>query len=245
MTNGLQISLRGDELSRRITERIRQHEATVSVLDARITRRAGDGPFDVRPEDGFETLNELMNERQRYRSRISGLTLIRDNLVAGEVYALTRADLRLADLISADPSDGSEIPDAPSVLDRKSATIDGLRLTIPGEELRGCLEQRIREHQRRAESWRKQAHADEEHTEEEVQLPDHICANEAERHEWRADVLGFIRDHIDAAVTYRLGEADLAFGELLPGKPAWMEQEEYEEQMSAGSNPRGRYMPAG
>jgi hypothetical protein len=27
-----------------------------------------------------------------------------------------------------------------------------------------------------------------------------------------------------------VGEADLAFGELLPEKPGWMEQDEYEER---------------
>jgi hypothetical protein len=30
------------------------------------------------------------------------------------------------------------------------------------------------------------------------------------------------------------GEADLAFGELLPEKPGWLEQEEYEERTSVG-----------
>jgi hypothetical protein len=90
--------------------------------------------------------------------------------------------------------------------------IDGLMLTVPGEKLRGLLEQRMHEHKRRADWWRQQqARTAEEQTEEEPLLPDHICANEAERHDWRADVLGFIRDHINAAAAYRLGEADLAF----------------------------------
>jgi len=47
-------------------------------------------------------------------------------------------------------------------------------------------------------------------------------------------VLGFIRDHIDLAEAYRLGEADLAFSELLAEKPAWLEQEEYEERTGVG-----------
>ena len=33
----------------------------------------------------------------------------------------------------------------------------------------------------------------EEQTEDEPLLPEHICENEAERHEWRAAVLEFIR----------------------------------------------------
>jgi hypothetical protein len=31
-----------------------------------------------------------------------------------------------------------------------------------------------------------------------------------------------------------LGAADLRFGELLPEKPGWLEQEEYEERTSVG-----------
>jgi hypothetical protein len=61
-----------------------------------------------------------------------------------------------------------------------------------------------------------------------------MCENEAQRHEWRAAVLGFIRDRIECAEVYRLGEADLLFGELLPEKPGWLEQEEYEERTSVG-----------
>ena len=33
---------------------------------------------------------------------------------------------------------------------------------------------------------------------------------------------------------YRLSEADLAFGELLPEKPGWMEQEECEGRTAVG-----------
>ena len=61
-----------------------------------------------------------------------------------------------------------------------------------------------------------------------------MCENEAERHEWRAAVLEFIRDRIEPAEVYRLGEADLAFGEVLPAKPGWLEQAEYEERTSVG-----------
>jgi hypothetical protein len=113
--------------------------------------------------------------------------------------------------------------------------IEGLKLTVTGEELRTLLEQRMDDHLRRADRWkREQARAPEEQTEDEPLLPDHICANEAERHGWRAEVLGFLRDHIDSAEVYRLGEADLAFSELLPEKPAWLEQEEYEERTGVG-----------
>ena len=49
-------------------------------------------------------------------------------------------------------------------------------------------------------------------------------------------MLAFIRDHIDTSKTYRLRDADLAFGELLPQKPGWMEQDEYERDASIGFN---------
>jgi len=46
--------------------------------------------------------------------------------------------------------------------------------------------------------------------------------------------LQFIHDHIDAADTYRLSASDLEFGELLPSKPGWLEQDEYEERSRLG-----------
>jgi hypothetical protein len=99
----------------------------------------------------------------------------------------------------------------------------------------GRESERRHDHRRRAERWkREQARTREQATEDEPLLPDHICANEAERHEWRAEVLGFIRNHIDSIEMYRLGEADLAFGELLPEKPGWLEQDDYEERTRVG-----------
>ena len=113
--------------------------------------------------------------------------------------------------------------------------IHGLQLTIPGEEVRRLLEGRMESHRQRADWWkREQARTPEEQTEEQPLLPEHICENEAERHEWRAAVLGFIRDRIESAEIYRLGESDLQFGELLPEKPGWLEQEEYEERTRVG-----------
>ena len=129
--------------------------------------------------------------------------------------------------------------------------VEGLKLTLTGEEMRSRLERRIEHHNRSAAQWkREQARTPEEETEDDPLLPDHICANEAERHEWRAQVLGFIRDHIDAGETYRLGETDLSFCELLPDKPGWLEQEEYEERNRVGfemgrlSRSLGEFAPA-
>jgi hypothetical protein len=67
-------------------------------------------------------------------------------------------------------------------------------------------------------------------------MPEHICENEEERHEWRAEVLAFIRDHIEPGAVYRLSEADLLFAELLPEKPGWLEQSDYESARGWDSN---------
>ena len=61
-----------------------------------------------------------------------------------------------------------------------------------------------------------------------------MCGNEAERHDWRAEVMDVIREHVEPAEVYRFGEADLAFGELLPDKPGWWDQQEYEKRTSVG-----------
>lgn len=113
--------------------------------------------------------------------------------------------------------------------------INGLQVTIVGEEVRRLLEQRIEAHRQRADWWmRKQAQTPSEQTEDDPLMPEHICENEAERHQWRVAVLEFIRDRIESAEVYRLGEADLHFGELLPEKPACLAQEEYEERTTVG-----------
>jgi hypothetical protein len=52
MITGLRITLRGEDLSVRVSERIKVHEATISALDARTKDREGDQWFDVRVEDG-------------------------------------------------------------------------------------------------------------------------------------------------------------------------------------------------
>lgn len=115
--------------------------------------------------------------------------------------------------------------------------IDGLKLTMTGDELRTCLAERIARHDRQVERWKRElARTPEDQTEEEPLLPDQICENEVERHEWRVDVLAFIRDHVEPGEVYRLGEADLEFGELLAEKPGWMQQDEYERETGVPFN---------
>jgi hypothetical protein len=109
--------------------------------------------------------------------------------------------------------------------------IHGLKLTFSGAEIRELLEARIDDHKRCAEGLEhERTRTSEDETADAPLLPDHICANEAERHAWRADVLRFIRDHLDPAETYRLCAADLEMAELLPSKPGWLKQAEYEER---------------
>jgi len=113
--------------------------------------------------------------------------------------------------------------------------IDGLKLTFSGEELRTLLEDRIADHNGAADHWRReQARTPESQTEDATLLPEHICEHEEERHVWRAEVLEFIRNHVDPRETYRLSAADLEFGELLPSKPGSIEQADYEERTAVG-----------
>jgi hypothetical protein len=98
--------------------------------------------------------------------------------------------------------------------------IDGLKVLVPGHELKKMLEGRVRHHLARAAHWkREEQRLPEEATKDELLLPEHICANEAASHRWRADVLSFFRDRIDVADSYRLGEEDLEFAGLLPERP--------------------------
>jgi hypothetical protein len=231
MIRGLQMVISGKDLKTRIDERIRINEAAVAALDARLLERAGDAPFDVRLEDGLKTLEEVTADRDRLRDRVTQLTMMRDGIAEAQSYTLNRRDLRAADLISHDgrhrASDDSEswVDAAPR------APVQGLKLTFSGIELRTLLEARCEVHLQRAVHWRNERErTPEDATEDEPLFPDHMCENEAEECEWRADVLGFIRDHIDVDETYRLGQADLAFGDLLPEKPGWMQQSEYEER---------------
>ena len=109
--------------------------------------------------------------------------------------------------------------------------IDGLKLTFSGEELRKVLQERIADHGRCAEKWRCElGRTKEDETEDAPLFPDHICEHAEQKHLWRVDVLAFIREHIEARETYRVGAGDLEFAELLPPRPGTVEQEDFEER---------------
>lgn len=113
--------------------------------------------------------------------------------------------------------------------------IEGLKLTLSGEELQRLLDARIDHHRACAKRWaHEQTRTPEDQTEDAPLLPEHMCANEEERHLWRIDVLQFIRDHLEPAETYRIGAADLERGELLPERPGWLVRDECEEQTRIG-----------
>lgn len=80
------------------------------------------------------------------------------------------------------------------------AIVDGLKLTFSGDELRERLAQRVQDHERRAQRWKEERQRTaEDQTEDRPLLPDHMCENEAERALWQANMLTFIREHIEAA----------------------------------------------
>jgi hypothetical protein len=108
--------------------------------------------------------------------------------------------------------------------------IDGLKLTMTGEELRTRLDERVRVHERRAEGYKRDAKRGRGAQDSNFVLPEQICEFESERHQWRAEVLACIRDHIEGSEVYRLGEEDLEFGEILPEKPGCVEQDDFERE---------------
>jgi hypothetical protein len=102
--------------------------------------------------------------------------------------------------------------------------IEGLKLTMTGEQLRSNLEGRIRWHQGEIRRMTKQL--SEEPTmdaapEPEAPLPRHMLENEIGRAERHIEALSFIRDYIAVDEVYRLGELDLRFADLLPEDDPW------------------------
>lgn len=218
MIRGLHVTITGEELINRLSGRIDQHETRVARLDERLEARRDDLPFDIRDEDGWKTVPELRAEREHYAARAATLSLLRASIVDEERYVLGKIDMQLAELITVDHIDYDEVPTLP--VKPPAKTIDGLKLTFSGGELRDRLTARIAERQRRAEWWENEsARQVEDATVERPVLPAHMCKNEAQEERWCADVLMLIQEHLDAAATYRLNEDDLHFGELLPEKP--------------------------
>jgi hypothetical protein len=113
--------------------------------------------------------------------------------------------------------------------------IEGLKLTMTGEELRTRLNERIDYHRDLVEHYKTEATREPDPKDEfDFVLPEHMCEYEQQLHEWRADTLEYIREHVEGGEVYRLGPADLAFGEILPQKPGLVEQDEFERENRVG-----------
>src|SRR5688572_15731227 len=98
--------------------------------------------------------------------------------------------------------------------------IDGLKLTMTGEQLRSVIEERLTAHHLQAARWTEEAaRTRDDETPERPLLPEHICENEAALAEWRAARLRYICDHLDPTEVYLLGERDLEFAGLLEEEP--------------------------
>jgi hypothetical protein len=61
-----------------------------------------------------------------------------------------------------------------------------------------------------------------------------MCEYEQEFHKWRAKALAYVREHVEGSEVYRLDEADLTFGEILPETPGIVTQDEYEREHRIG-----------
>jgi hypothetical protein len=108
--------------------------------------------------------------------------------------------------------------------------IDGLKLTFAGDELHRLLHERAETHRAAVARIKLEQRADREPTIDCPLLPEHIVEELIDRHEWRSEILDFIRTHIDTAETYRLGSDDLEFADLLPEAPDSFEEDEYDSQ---------------
>ena len=148
MIRGLKIFMKAEDLGQRISERIVEHQAAIAALDERLAACAGDKPYDVGLEDNFKAVEELGDDRQRLRDRLTQLALLRGSLIEGETYAMSKPDLRFAELISSDPKDTPGIEDNSRYDSPSGIPIEGLKLTIPGEELRKLLQKRQRDHKK-------------------------------------------------------------------------------------------------
>lgn len=94
--------------------------------------------------------------------------------------------------------------------------IEGLKLTITGADLRRRLNERIRWHEKRRDEFEHALIPSDDPESMAAQLPDHIIEHMRDEHDSRADVLTLIHDHLLETETYRLGEADLMFAEMIP-----------------------------
>jgi hypothetical protein len=93
--DGLKLTMTGGQLRSQLGERIRWHQTEMDRMAEQLQahRSLVEGPYVDRL---------LEDEISQARRRIDVLTLIRDYIVADEVYLLGEFDLRFADLLPDD-----------------------------------------------------------------------------------------------------------------------------------------------
>ena len=114
--------------------------------------------------------------------------------------------------------------------------IDGLKLTFTGDELRRRLHEQAEAHRAAIARIKAEQCSGREPAIDCPLLPEHIVEEMIDRHEWRSEVLDFIRAHVERAETYRLGSYDLEFAELLPEAPGGVGEDDEEDEY----DPRSR-----
>jgi len=98
--------------------------------------------------------------------------------------------------------------------------IDGLKLSMKGEELRSRVDEQIERLQAAVDRYRADLQMDpKDQTDEHPWLPEHILESMIDEREDRIAALTLIRDHVVATEEYRLSQSDLQFAELLPPPP--------------------------
>ena len=123
--------------------------------------------------------------------------------------------------------------------------IDGLKVTLRGEELRALLDDRAVEYRETAARWRHESdRTAEDSTETDPVLPEHMCRNEAAQYEWRADVAAALRERVDASEIYMLGIDDLEYVGFLPAEPEMFGPYDLEDPDDL-DDPADRADPAG
>ena len=114
--------------------------------------------------------------------------------------------------------------------------IEGLKLTMTGEELRSRLDERVKHHEDVAEHYKREATREADpNVEYDCVLPEHMCEYEQEFHEWRAETLAYIREHIEGGEVYRLGPDDLEFDESCRRNRQWSNRKNSSARTSSGS----------
>jgi hypothetical protein len=95
MIEGLRLTITGSELRGLLDDRIRRRELRVAWYEKELKRTLE----DQTEEEPLLPEHMLENERDDNAERVDVLTLIRDHVVAEEVYLLSETDLQFGDLL--------------------------------------------------------------------------------------------------------------------------------------------------